>query len=298
MDKRIITQLLPVRQDIPLEGSYLGQKLAGLSARVHRPLVITNFLTDRNGVIAKAVRPHEFQVPLELKNSCDWQLFQELMAQADVIISGAAYLQRVAVPGFHGQDILFQFEAGKEFEKLGEWRIKAGYQKRSPDLAVVARRLDFHFPEALLKSGRRIFIFTTQSMAESAEARAFRATGVTVIASSKEDVDGKTLIDFLSNGLGYHVIMMATGPGVLDLLLTANRLDLLYVTEVQVEIPFDDPKNVKTMLPGNKKVSELKEFELTHYYAQENVPTEDGSITSQHFLRYDKNGMNNTGTLE
>jgi hypothetical protein len=287
MDDLQITQLRPVRQELPLEGSYLAQGLAGISARIRRPLVITNFLTDKNGVIAKAIKPHQFQVPPELKNPSDWRLFQELMAQADVIISGAAYLQRVAVPGFHGQEILFQFEPGREFEELGEWRIKTGYKKRSPDLAVVARRLDFHIPAQLIKSGRRVIIFTTQSEADSEQARALKATGVTVVGSGKESVDGNPMIDFLSNGLGYRVIMMATGPGVLDLLLTANLLDLLYVTEVQIEIPFNGPNAVRTMLSGNKKVNELEEFVLTHQYLQKNVTTEDGSIASQFFLRYD-----------
>jgi riboflavin biosynthesis pyrimidine reductase len=288
MNDQKLTQLLPVMKDILLEGSYLAQGLADMSARIQRPLVITNFLTDKNGVIAKAVKQHEFQVPPELKNPSDWRLFQELMAQADVIISGAAYLQRMAVPGFLGQEILFQFEAGREFAELGEWRIKTGYKKKSPDVAVVARRLDFHFPEELIRSGRRIFVFTSQSEADSEEARALKATGVTIVGSGKEDVDGNTMINFLSNGLGYRVIMMATGPGVLDLLLTAKRLDLLYVTEVQVEIPFDGPDSVQTMLSGNKKVNELQEFILTHQYLQKNVSTEDGSITSQFFLRYDR----------
>ena len=292
MNEQKITQLLPVRQEMALEGAYLAQGLAGMSARIQRPLVITNFLTDKNGVIAKAIKPHEFQVPPELKNPSDWRLFQELMAQADVVISGAAYLQRVAVPGFHGQEILFQFEPGREFAELGEWRIKSGFKKRSPDLAVVARRLDFHFPAELIQSGRRIFIFTSQSVADSEKARALKASGVTIVASGKEDVDGNRLIDFLSNGMGYRVIMMATGPGVLDLLLTAKRLDLLYVTEVQVEIPLDDPNSVQTMLPGNKKVNELEEFTLTHRYLQKNVSTEDGSITSQFFLRYDRKDAN------
>jgi riboflavin biosynthesis pyrimidine reductase len=174
---------------------------------------------------------------------------------------------------------------------LGDWRIKAGYQKRSPDLAVVARRLDFHFPEELIKSGRRMFIFTSQSMAESEKARVLKASGVTIVGSGKADVEGKTMIDFLSNGLGYRVIMMATGPGVLDLLLKAKRLDFLYVTEVQVEIPSVGPKSLKAMLPGNKKVNELIEFNLTHRYLQENVSTEDGSIRSQYFLRYDKKSV-------
>jgi hypothetical protein len=86
--------------------------------------------------------------------------------------------------------------------------------------------------------------------------------------------------------MGYRVIMMATGPSVLELLLEAKRLDLFYVTEAQREISFDDPSTVKTILPDGEKVNELKEFLITHRYIQENVFTEDGSLISQFFLRY------------
>jgi hypothetical protein len=79
------------------------------------------------------------------------------------------------------------------------------------------------------------------------------------------------MIETLSNGMGYRVIMMATGPSVLGLLLRAKRLDLLYVTEAQLEIPFDDCSTVLTILPEGKKVNELTEFSVTHQYLQENV---------------------------
>jgi hypothetical protein len=85
--------------------------------------------------------------------------------------------------------------------------------------------------------------------------------------------------------------MMATGPSVLELLLEVKRLDLFYVTEAQLEIPFDDPSTVQTILPEGKKVNELKEFSVTHQYLQENVVTEDGSLISQLFLRYDRKGV-------
>jgi riboflavin biosynthesis pyrimidine reductase len=287
-DSEKVTQVLPEEKQLPLEGLYLSQRLAVMSAKIGRPLVIANFLTDRNGVIAKADEHHRFQVPSELKNVSDWRLFQELMAQADVIISGAAYIKRVSAPGNHAEDILYQFEPGRGFEKLGKWRLDAGYKKRSPDLAIVTRSLDFKIPEEVLRSGRKIVIFTTYGIANSAKARSFTTSGAAVIGSGDEGVDGNRIIDTLSNGMGYRVIMMATGPSVLELLLEAKRLDLLYVTEAQREISFVDPSTVKTILPNGEKVNELKEFLITHRYIQENVFTEDGAIISQFFLRYDR----------
>src|SRR5689334_24331679 len=96
------------------------------------------------------------------------------------------------------------------------------------------------------------------------------------------------MIATLADELGYRVIMMVSGPQVLDLLLTAKRLDLLYVTQAQVEIPFDDPASVQTVLLGGKKISELKEFRLAHQFIQEDVVTEAGSRISQSFFRYDR----------
>ena len=71
--------------------------------------------------------------------------------------------------------------------------------------------------------------------------------------------------------MGYRVIMMASGPDVLELLLAANRLDLLYITQAQVEIPFDDPATVRTVLAGGRKINELNEFRLAHEFIQEDV---------------------------
>jgi riboflavin biosynthesis pyrimidine reductase len=287
-DSEKVTQVLPEGKQLPLEGLYLGQRLAAQSAKIGRSLVITNFLTDRNGVIARADEHHHFQVPIELKNASDWRLSQELMAQADILISGGAYLKRVSVPGNHAQDILYQFEPGREFENLGKWRLEAGYKKRSPDLAIVTRSLDFEIPEEVLKMGRRIVIFTIDRIANSAKARAFTTSGVEVIGAGEDGVDGNRLIDALGNGMGYRVIVMATGPSVLQLLLEAKRLDLFYVTEVQREISFDDPAAVKTILPDGEKVNQLKEFLITHRYIQENVFAEDDSRISQFFIRYDR----------
>ena|SRR5215216_2375886 len=128
-------------------------------------------------------------------------------------------------------------------------------------------------------------------MANSDKARALSNTDIIVIGSGEASVDGGRMIATLANGMGYRVIMMVSGPQVLELLLAAKCLDLFYVTEAQVEIPFDDADSVQTVLPGGKKISELQEFHLAHQFIQENIMTENGSRISQSFLRYDTNDL-------
>ena len=281
----MIDQVFPVKRQVPLEGLYLSQRLLDKAAELGRSLVLTDYLTDKNGVVAKADENGQFKVPAEIKNSSDWGRFQELMAQADVIISSGAYFQRLVT----SQDVLYPFEPGKGFEKLGQWRLDAGYEKRSPDVAIVTRQLDFEIPEELRRSGRRIAIFTTDSMANSDKAKAISNGDTIVIGSGEAGVDGGRMIATLANEMGYRVIMMVSGPQILDLLLAAKRLDLLYVTEAQMEIPFDDPDTVQTILLEGNKISERKEFQLAHQFIQEKVITENGAHISQSFLRYDTN---------
>jgi riboflavin biosynthesis pyrimidine reductase len=252
-----------------------------MSTELGRSLVLTDFLTDKNGVVAKANKDGQFQIPAQLKNSSDWGRFQELMAQSDVTISGGSYFKRLSGKG--SQDILYQFEPGNAFENLGQWRLNAGYQKRSPDLAIVSRHLDFELPEKLRKTGRKIVIFTTDSMATSDKARALKNDDTIIVGSGAAGVEGDRMIATLANEMGYGVLMMVSGPQVLDLLLAANRLDLFYVTQAQVEIPFTDPAMVQTVLVGGKKISDLKEFQLAHQFIQENVIAEDQSLLSHPF---------------
>ena len=283
-----VTQVYPEQRVLPLEGLYLGEELARVAAQRQKAVVLTSYLTDADGVIAKADERHHFEVPAEIRNPSDWRLFQELMAQADVLISAGDYLRRVSAPGKHHQDILHQFEAGGEFEELGEWRLRVGYEKRSPDLAVVTRQLDFEIPGEVIQGGRRVYIFTTYGLASSERAKALTASGTVIVGSGEAGVEGRRMIDYLADEVDARVIVMATGPGVLQLLLAAKRLDFLYITQVQREIRFEAPSSVKTLLSGGNKVQDLKEFRLTHEYSQDNVVTADGSLVSQLFLRYDR----------
>jgi riboflavin biosynthesis pyrimidine reductase len=283
----MINQVFPVKRQVPLEGLYLDQRLQDKAAEIGRSLVLTDFLTDKNGVVATAAKDGHFEISAALKNSSDWGRYQELLAQANVFISGGSYFKRLET----SQDILYQFEPGHAFENLGQWRLNAGYQKRSPDVAIVTRELDFEIPEKLIQSGRRIVIFTTDSIAKSDKARSLSNVNTLIIGRGEGEVEGERMIATLANDMGYRVIMMVSGPHILDLLLKAERMDLIYVTEAQVEISFEDRSTVQTILLGGKKVSDLKDFNLAHQFIQENVVTEDASLLSQSFLRYDRKDL-------
>lgn len=285
-DYPAILQTYPIQRQALLEGLYLGENLAETAAKTGRSLVFANFLTDRNGVIAAARPDGLFRVPPEIRNRADWRLFQELMAQADVIITGAAYLKRAALLGKEAQNVLFQFEASAEYAMLGEWRLQHGYPRRSPDLAVVTRSLNTEAPAGILESGRRVTVFTTHAAAASRRADELRAAGVSMVGGGENGVDGNILIDTLG-GMGYRVIHMATGPRVLGLLLEAGRLDRLYVTEAQVELPVPRSEGVLTVLPPSQSVHALPGFRLAHRYREDGVTTASGTTISQDFLRFD-----------
>jgi len=284
----MVTQVFPQHRQIPLIGLYLGQRLAAAAEQLGSSLVITNFITDQNGVIAKADQEGHLQVPAEIKNDSDWRLFQELLAQADVMISSSSYFRRVAAAHSRAQNVLSQFEPGGEFAELGQWRLENGYPKRSPDLAVVTRSLNFQIPAPVLSSDRRTTILTTNAAAGSTEAQAFKDAGAFVVGCGATAIDGRQMIDWLRGRLGYRVIMMTAGPGILQPLLEAQRLDYFYVTEAQREVVLERPSAGRTLLPNGAKVAELSEFRLAHRFIQKHVVAEDGSLMEQVFLRYDR----------
>lgn len=283
-----IMEVLPERKIVYLEGLYLGHNLHRVSESLGKTLVYANYISDLDDVIAVKDSDGLFQVPKALKNPDDWRLFQELEAQADVTITSRAYLRRIALRSDRAQNVLMQFETGNEFEKLGEWRLQHGFKSRSPDVAIVGRRLDFIIPESVIQSGRKIIIFTTYEMANSADGKRLEDLGIVLVGSGVEGVEGKSMIDYLATQRGYRTIYMVTGPSVVKILLDAKVLDRLYLTQIHRKISADDPASVKKILHNGKKVSELGDFVLTKKYLQDKVVTEDHTITSQEFLLYEK----------
>ena len=283
MNSPEIRQIEPEEKPVQLEGLYLRHNLQELARKLGRPVVIATYITDLNDVIAvKDVHG----APEKLKNPSDWRLFQELIAQADVIITGTSYMSEFAGKGESGQNVLTQFDKGGTFEGLGDWRVKNSL-KRNPDLAVVSRSLDFEIPEGIITKGREIFVFTTYNMANSDKAQKLKDAGATVMGAGDEGVDGTVMVNRLGQE-GYKVIKLTTGPRILKILMDAKVLDRLYITRVNRTIT-DDLANAVTVLKDKRVDGLLKEgFRRIKRYRQDKVTTNDGFNTSQEFLVYEK----------
>ena len=295
--KMEIRQLEPEGRTVSIEGLYLSHNLQELAKRTGRPIVVANYVTDLNDVIAIAGARGS---PKELQNPSDWRLFQELTAQADLLITGTSYMTQFAVKGERGQNVLTQFDKGSIFEDLGDWREQNGL-KRNPDLAVVSRSLKFSIPKVVSESGRRVFVFTTHLMQDGENAKELEKAGAKVIGAGKEGVDGAVMLRRLHRE-GHKVIKLTTGPRVLRILMEAEikeeeaelvrrgALDRLYITRVDRKIT-NNLSGAITVLEG-RKVDDLTSdgggFKRIERYTQDKVKRNDGFETSQEFLVFER----------
>ena len=290
-----VVRVIPPDGKEKLDGLYLNPPfLYEIAEKLKRPVVIVNYVTDLNGVIATKTPKGYFIPSPEITNSDDWDRLQELLAQAHGLITSGKYLSGFA-KGRTTQDILTQFEPGAEYYVHGNWREKHGLNRR-PTIIVPSRSLDFPIPQILIDEGREILIYTTKAMHGTQNAKDLSkiSSNVHIIeAGDTTDVGvdgGKMITDlkirFEEKG-AYPVIKMATGPSVLDILLKANVVDRIYITEVQRIIPVDNPSDSKTILSDGKKVAELSGFSLVSKFVQEKVKIDDGTTTSQHFLIFE-----------
>jgi riboflavin biosynthesis pyrimidine reductase len=162
-------------------------------------------------------------VPKAIANERDWRLFQELAAQADLIISSGRYLRDWA--DGRAQEIL-QVDDPR-FADLRLWRQEQGLSPQ-PDLAIISGSLRFPIPDVLTAGGRRFVVFTTADPDPARVAEIEARAGRVVVAGDKS-VDGATLVQCMTE-LGYRTVYSATGPKVLHLLISGGVLDRLYLT--------------------------------------------------------------------
>ena len=221
-----ITRLFPspvVEQ--PLEGSYLGHDIRALAATAGRPFVYANFISSLDGRIALAARKGgKVGVPKTLANDRDWRLFQELAAQADVVLSSGRYLRDYAAG--RAQEILRTHD-DPALADLGRWRAARGLAL-APDLAVISASLDFSLPKTIWEGRQRVVIVTTKQAPRAAK-EALAAAGAEVILAGAGRVGGAQAVEGLA-GLGYRTIYSAAGPQILHTLMADGVVQRLYLT--------------------------------------------------------------------
>lgn len=213
-------------QEQPLVGAYLAHQLRQYSEASGSPFVYGNFVTSLDGRIAipHLTRPG-LMVPRNIANDRDWRLFQELAAQADLIISSGRYLRDWA--DGRAQEILRVDDP--DYADLKEWRLAQNLPPQ-PDIAVISRSLRFPIPEVLTAGGRKVVVFTTADpdpqRVEEIEAKAGQ-----VIIAGEDSVSGHQMVQQMGE-LGYQIVYSAAGPKILHLLLAAGVLNRLYLTSV------------------------------------------------------------------
>lgn len=220
-----LMQLYPIVKERPLIGAYLAHQLREES-RVDRPFVYANFVTSLDGRIAIPHPSNEgLMVPKNVANERDWRLFQELAAQADLVISSGRYLRDWA--DGRAQEIL-QTDDPK-FADLKVWRMDQGLSPQ-PDIAIISSSLDFPIPDLLTQNGRKVVVFTLANQDRRRIAE-IEAKAGTVYLVGEEQIDGLQMAALMRE-LGYRTVYSAAGPRVLHLLLSANIVDRLYLTSV------------------------------------------------------------------
>lgn len=208
----------------PLPNLYLDHNVRQESRAAGRAFVYANFVVSLDGRIAI---PHPggqgLMVPQAIANERDWRLFQELAAQADLIISSGRYLRDWA--DGRAQEILQTDDP--RFADLRRWREDQGL-KPQPDIAIVSGSLDFPIPEVLTSNGRQAIIFTTANP-DPVRVAEIKAQAGQVIIAGEERVEGRRLVQAMTD-LGYHTVYSAAGPKILHMLLAGGVLDRLYLT--------------------------------------------------------------------
>ncbi len=219
-----VLQLYPLpSSERELRGLYLAHDLRQY-ANDETPYIYANFVTSLDGRIAvKQPRGKGMMIPKNIANDRDWRLYQELAAQADLIISSGRYLRDWAEG--RAQEILQTGDP--RFADLRDWRIARGL-KPQPDIAIISSSLDFPIPKVLTTNGRRAVFFTT-AKPNTKRVREIEAKAGPVFVAGIKRVTGRLLQKRIQE-LGYRVVYSAAGPQVLHLLLEGKVLNRLYLT--------------------------------------------------------------------
>jgi riboflavin biosynthesis pyrimidine reductase len=214
----------PPTHEIPLNGAYLAHDLRQYAQHAGKPFIYANFVVSLDGRIAI---PHPsgegLMVPQATANERDWRLFQELIAQADILISSGRYLRDWAEG--RAQELLRVEDP--RFADLRTWREQRGLP-RYPDFAILSNSLDFPIPPALTSAGRKAIVFTSGSPPPQ-RVREIEARLGRVIVAGDQRVEGARLVQQLAQ-LGYGTIYSSAGPQVLHALASDGVLNRLYLT--------------------------------------------------------------------
>jgi riboflavin biosynthesis pyrimidine reductase len=220
-----ITRLFPAPvQEVPFKGAYLAHELRQYAEKSGKAYVYSNFVVSIDGRIAIPHPNGGLMVPKNTANERDWRLYQELAAQADLIISSGRYLRDWA--DGRAQEILEVDDP--RFADLREWRENRRLPAQ-PDIAIISGSLRFPIPEVLTAGDRKVVVFTTANP-DPERVKEIEGQAGQVIVAGEDSVDGAVMVQKMSE-LGYRTVYSGAGPKIMHLLSAGGVLDRLYLTQ-------------------------------------------------------------------
>ena len=212
-------------EEAGLQGLYLDHLLHTRGGD-GRPYVYSNFITTLDGRIAIAAEGRtSHEVPEHTVNARDWRLYQELAAQADLLVTSGRFLRQSLVG--EAQDYLPVGTGGK-FDDLHAWRRQHGLAPQ-PDIAVLSSSLALPIAAFEPYRDRRLLVFTGADAPQD-KVDDLTGNGIEVIrAGPGRLVEGHAMIAELGQR-DYRSVYAIAGPEVFSTLVEAGVLDRLYLT--------------------------------------------------------------------
>ncbi len=208
-----------------LHGLYLALNLHRQAGKSDDVLIYANYIASVDGRISLPdARSGEFMVPASIANPRDWRLYQELAAQADVMLTSARYFRQLAQG--KAQDLL-PVGTGEAYADLAEWRQQNGL-KAQPDVVILSNSLNIP-DQALAQLDDRRIIICSSEQADDKKINHFTSLGINVLICGQQAVEGKKLKMQLIQA-GYRSAYMIAGPEVHSSLIQAQVLDRLFLT--------------------------------------------------------------------
>ncbi len=253
----------------PLKELYLERDVRpeGWAENGRGPFIYANYIASVDGRISLR-DASGFSVPAALANARDWRLYQELAAQADVLIVSGRYVRQLAAGAAQAEPPV---STADEYADLLDWRRARG-RPAQPDIAIVSASLDIP-PEPIRRlAGRRVLVLST-AHADGARKRALERAGAQVLPAGEARVEGGKLRERLRE-MGYATACMVAGPKVHATLAGAGALDALFLTTRHLLLG-GDAGEFHTILEGPAMATRLA---LTTLHLDE--------IGGQSFARY------------
>ncbi|MDQ6997411.1 MAG: dihydrofolate reductase family protein [Mariprofundus sp.] len=249
-----ILQLHPQTQlQCSLKGLYLKLNLHQIAAPSEL-FMYANYISSVDGRIAlRDAESGEFMVPDNIANKRDWRLYQELAAQADVMITSARYFRQLAIG--KAQDLL-PVGTAPEYSDLTAWRAQQGLNPQ-PDVVIISNSLELPVRALAQLNDRRVIVCTSKQ-ADDEKVNQLKASGLTVLIAGHHQVEGKQLKQQLIE-FGYRSAYMIAGPAVHHTLISEQVLDHLFLT---TRLNLLAGNAYHTILNGNMSATELELLSL------------------------------------